>query len=188
MVVPVIVRPRADVDLDHCVDMAEAVHQLDGYPAYLPTDLRHFLVSPDAYVAWVAEHEGEIVGHVALHRRTTAPAVALASKVLEQPVDRLGIVARLFVAPTARRLGVGQALLEVAWREAVSRGLWPVLDVATGLPGAIRLYETCGWTRAGAVTVGLPDGSSLDELVFLGPAPSAEVRRGSSSNPHRREP
>src|SRR5476649_2844774 len=33
---PVMVRERTDADLDTCVDMAGAVHQLDGYPAYLP--------------------------------------------------------------------------------------------------------------------------------------------------------
>jgi ribosomal-protein-alanine N-acetyltransferase len=183
-----IVRPRVDADLDRCVDMVEAVHQLDGYPAYLPADLRLFLASPEAYAAWVVEQAGQIVGHVALHCRTIAPAMVLASEVLREPVERLGIVARLFVAPTARRLGVGQALLDVAWREAISRDLCPVLDVATGLPGAIRLYETCGWTRAGAFTVDLPDGSSLEELVFVGPAPEVEIRPGSSSNPHPPEP
>ena len=164
-----VIRERTDADLDPCVEMAHDVHELDGYPPYLPTDLRTFLVSPDAYGAWVAEHSGEIVGHVALHRRSTAAVMAMASEAVRQPADRLGVVARLLVAPAGRRRGVGQALLDVAWRDAIGRGLWPVLDVATQLHGAIRLYETCGWTLAGEVTVHFGNGASIAELVYLGP-------------------
>jgi GNAT superfamily N-acetyltransferase len=152
------------------VAIAFLVHELDGYPPYLPDDLRTFLASPDAYGAWVVEKDGEIVGHVALHRGSSSPAVlALAGDALSRPVDRLGVVARLFVDPFARRSGVGETLLEVASREAVARGLWPVLDVATQLKGAIRLYERCGWSRAGAVTIRLGDRFTLDELVYRGP-------------------
>ncbi len=150
--------------------IASLVHDLDGYPPYLPTDLRGFLAWPDAYGAWVVETAGEIVGHVALHRGSSSPAVrALAGRAPSPPVDRLGVVARLFVDPSARRAGVGERLLETASREAVARGLWPVLDVATQLRGAIRLYERCGWSRAGEVTVDLRRGFTLDEFVYLGP-------------------
>lgn len=71
----------------------------------------------------------------------------------------------------ARRDGVGRRLLAHGSQQAVSRGLWPVLDVAADLTGAIRLYESCGWVGAGAVTVTFRDGNSLDELVYLGPPP-----------------
>jgi hypothetical protein len=42
---------------------------------------------------------------------------------------------------------------------------------ATDLTGAIRLYDSCAWVRAGAVTVTSRDGNSLDEYVYLGPPP-----------------
>jgi len=45
----VLVRERADADLPACVQLARAVHERDGYPHYLPGDLREFLVLPDAY-------------------------------------------------------------------------------------------------------------------------------------------
>ncbi len=167
-------RARTDADLDTCVALARVVHDSDGYPVYLPTDLRAFLASPGAYGAWVATDAGEIVGHVALHPYSTAPVMTLASEALRQPVDRLGVVARLMVAPSARRRRVGQALLEVASRDAVARGLWPILDVATTLRGGIHLYESCGWTRAGQVTVRLREDFSIDELVYLGP-PSGDT-------------
>jgi GNAT superfamily N-acetyltransferase len=162
--------------------MARAVHELDGYPVYLPTDLRTFLVAPDAYGAWVAEESGEVVGHVALHRATTAAALALAAAALERPVGGLGVVARLLVDPVARRRGAGRTLLERAAAEAAARDLWPVLDVVTGLDGAVGLYETCGWTPVGQVTVRLGGHLSSDELVFVGPGGAGQVRTRSRTS------
>ncbi len=166
-----LVRERADADLPACVQLARAVHERDGYPHYLPGDLREFLVLPDAYGAWVAEQSGRIVGHVALRRRTAPAPMELASAATGWPASRLGVISRLLVAPAARRAGAGRRLLEHGWQQAVSRGLWPVLDVAADLTGAIRLYESCGWTQAGAITTTFRDGNSLDELVYLGPPP-----------------
>lgn len=148
--------------------MMRSIHERDGYPAF-PTDFLEYLVSPDAYEAWVAERAGRIVGHVALHRRTSDPVLALASHALRQPVERLGVVARLFVGPTARRSGAGRALLDVASDEAVARGLWPILDVATHFHAAVGLYEQCGWTRLGELTIRFGEGEVLDEYVYLGP-------------------
>jgi len=169
MVTPVIVRQRGEADSDACVEMALAVHERDGYPLYLPTDLHAFVVSADALAAWVAERSGEILGHVALHRRSAAPILAVAGKVLRQPPSRLGVVARLFVSPSAHRSGAGRALLDVASRDAAARGLWPILDVATGLHAAIAMYEKCGWKRIGELTVRFGDDTSLDEFVYRGP-------------------
>jgi GNAT superfamily N-acetyltransferase len=170
------VRPRTDQDLEACVELARVVQELDGYPPYFPPDvrgfLRAFLTPPgDILQAWVAEDVGEIVGHVALHRRSTDPVLALASEALQQPVEKLGVVARLFVSPAARHRGVGEMLLDVASGEAVGRGLFPILDVVTQFHDAIRLYERRGWIRAGQITVRFEEeGFSLDEAVYLGPA------------------
>jgi GNAT superfamily N-acetyltransferase len=150
--------------------MAGQVHHLDGYPAYLPDgDLPGFLVSDDALGAWVMELDGDVVGHVALHPRTSRPVLELASTSLRLPAERLAVIARLLVAPDARRRGIGRALLDVAAGEARSRGLWPVLDVLTDSAAAIALYEDCGWERAGDVRVSFRDGTTFEEAVFLGP-------------------
>ena len=93
------VRVRADSDLSSCVRIAEEVHRLDGYPVYLPTDLRQFLASSDALSAWVAEEHGDILGHVALHQRSSDSVLALASETLHHPADQFGVIARLLVAP-----------------------------------------------------------------------------------------
>ena len=169
--VGVLLRERTEADLAGCEQLARAVRERDGYPHYLPGDLTEFVAVPDAYGAWVAEQDGRIAGHIALLPHTASGPMALASAATGQPASRLGVVSRLLVAPAARRDGVGRRLLEQSWQQAVSRGLWPVLDVAADLTGAIRLYESCGWVRAGAVTVTFRDGNSLDEYVYLGPPP-----------------
>lgn len=153
--------------------VAEAVRLADRYPAHVAGSLREFLASPDALAAWVAERDGEIVGHVALHRRSSDAVTALASRCLGQPADRLGVVARLFVDPAARGLGLGRLLLTTATQEALARELWPILDTLAAHDAAVRLYERCGWVRVGLVTTTLRDGFELEEIVFLGPRGSS---------------
>jgi GNAT superfamily N-acetyltransferase len=165
----VIVRLRTEGDLDACERIARATHELDNYPVYLPGDLRSFLASPDAIAAWVAEVGGDVVGHVALHRRSTGPVMDLAREVTGLPADRLGFAARLVVDPGTRRVGVGRTLLKTAASEATRRGLQPVLDVVTQHQSAIRLYENAGWILAGKVALQLGDLPQLEELVYLGP-------------------
>ena len=146
--------------------MALQVHELDGYPAYLPDDVRRFLASPGALSAWVAEEDGAVLGHVALHSRSSEAALALACESLGQSPERLGVVARLLVAPSARKRGIGGMLLDTATQAALRRGLHPILDVVTKHIEAINLYEHSGWTRLGQVTARFSDGHELDEIVF----------------------
>jgi GNAT superfamily N-acetyltransferase len=165
----VIVCARTDGDLDRCEELAALVHDLDGYPVYLPGSLRTFIATPDALISWVAKTGGEVVGHVALHPGSSAAVMALASEVTGLGPDRFAVVARLLVSPAARRKGVGRSLLHTAAAEALDRDLSPILDVATHYAPAIKLYESCGWVRAGKVTVRFDHGAVLDEFVYLGP-------------------
>ncbi len=169
-----LVRERSDADLDDCVQLALVVHESDRYPMLLPDDLRRFVAAPDALAAWVAEKDGQIIGHAALRPTSSAAVVAMASEALELPADRLAVVARLLVSPQYRRHGVGRTLLEIACREAHSRGLWPILDVETHRQAAIAMYDRCGWTRAGQVTSRFGADVVLDELVYLGPRPPVD--------------
>jgi hypothetical protein len=54
------------------------------------------------YLAWVAERDACLVGHVALRTRPAGPVVDVASEALGQPAGRIGVVARLLVSPDAR--------------------------------------------------------------------------------------
>jgi threonine aldolase/GNAT superfamily N-acetyltransferase len=164
------VRERVDADLGGCEQLALTVHGVDRYPMYLPDDMRGFMATPDAICAWVAEEDGEIVGHVALRPLSSPPVLAMASEALGLPAERLGVVARLIVSPRYRRRGLGRSLLETAALEARARGLWPILDVVASDEAAIGLYESCGWAAAGKVTVRWGEYPEVEELVYLGPA------------------
>jgi GNAT superfamily N-acetyltransferase len=93
----------------------------------------------------------------------------LASKATGLSPEQFGVVARLFVSPSIRRGGVGRSLLRTAARHATNDGLTPILDVATRFEDAIHLYESCGWVRAGVVTVRVSETVELDEFVYVGP-------------------
>jgi GNAT superfamily N-acetyltransferase len=165
----VIVRERTESDLDACLELARVVNETDDYPVYLPADLRSFLFPAQAIAAWVAEIDGHIVGHVALHQRGNDTVMQVVADVTGLPADRFGVVARLIVAPEARRLGVGRVLLQTAADDAVDRGLQPMLDVVTRHSAAVRLYEDAKWIRVAEVVVQFGD-VEVEELVYLAPS------------------
>ena len=165
-----IVRPREESDSDRLLDIAQRVHAIDVYPPYFPDlDFRVLLFGHAVLGAWVCEIDEHVMGQVALHPHTGKQAMELAASSLDVGTERLGIVARLIVSPECRRNGVGRTLLERAATEAVTRGLYPMLDVATHLQPAIDLYEHCSWLRAGQVSTEFADGTALDEFVYLAP-------------------
>jgi GNAT superfamily N-acetyltransferase len=102
--------------------------------------------------------------------------MTLASEATGRRVEELGVVARLLVSLDGRRQGIGRALLLRAAGAAVERGRSPVLDVSSRFTAAVGLYESCGWRCAGTVTVLLPDGTSLEEHVFVAPPWLVEPR------------
>jgi GNAT superfamily N-acetyltransferase len=154
--------------------MAEVVQRGDGYPEAHVPDILAFLGCPGAYGAWVAAVGPEIVGHVVLNTRSSTPVMELACAVTGRPPDGLGVVARLLVAPSHRRLGIARVLLDTAAGAARSAGLWPVLDTVAHNYKAINLYESAGWALAGKARVTFSDGTQLDEVVYLGPPPGQE--------------
>lgn len=161
----VTIRPRTNADIDALVEIASEVRRRDGYPGE-GTDLRSFLTSRDALAAWVALVDGAIAGHVALHPQSLPVVMDAASAVADPP---FGVVARLLVAPTARRGGVGRALLDVAADDARRRALRPILDVVTVYAPAVALYEAAGWSNAGEVTMRFGAGYTLQSYVFVSP-------------------
>jgi GNAT superfamily N-acetyltransferase len=76
-------------------------------------------------------------------------------------------VAKMLVQRSARRRGVGAALLAAAERESSSAGkTLLVLDTASG--AAERLYAKAGWQRCGIIPgyALLPDGGLCDTTFF----------------------
>ncbi len=178
MIFAMLIRPRVAADLEDCERLAQVVHDVDGYPPYLPDgDLGRFILSSDALAAWVAELDDEIVGHVVLNPRSSETVMARASEMTRLEATSLAVVARLLVSPKARRKGVGRSLVMTAADAATNIGRCPILDVATRFAAAIALYAASGWICAGEVRVTFRDGTTLDEYVFIGPAGSSRGRR-----------
>jgi GNAT superfamily N-acetyltransferase len=76
-------------------------------------------------------------------------------------------VAKVLVHTSARRRGVGEALMRALEEEAQTRGRWLLtLDTATG--DAARLYERLGWTASGTIPDYAlnPDGSLTDTTFY----------------------
>ena len=177
--VPLVVRPRVEADIDECVRVAAAVQENDGYPGRRPPDLRAFVHSSDALSAWVAEYDGSIAGHVAVHRESLRVVMERAAAVLNRDAAGLAVIARLIVAPAVRRLGIGRALLYAGAEAARRGGRHPILDVATHYEAAIALYRSCGWHAAGEVTMVFRDGTDLQSYVYVAPYPPERRAPGS---------
>ncbi|SHK92951.1 DinB superfamily protein [Pseudonocardia thermophila] len=160
--VEIVVRPRAEADVAVLIAVLRDVRRRDGYPLHMQHDLGDWLCGTPVIGAWVADHGGGVVGHVAL--RLPEPDDPVAALVGE-PV---AVVCRLFVARDERGKGLGERLVRAAWREAAARGLRPALDVLTREAAAVALYERMGWQRVGEITHTI-DGGAVPAICFAPP-------------------
>jgi GNAT superfamily N-acetyltransferase len=142
-----IIRARRQDEIDACVALLADVHAADGYPMYWPADPPRWLTPDNLLTAWVAEDENTLLGHVALCSAVGDSAAPLWSAASGLTTERIAVVAKLFVAPSARGRGLGTALLAEACAEARTRDLRPALEVLDHDRGAIALYERTGWHR-----------------------------------------
>ena len=97
------------------------------------------LLTPlDSYDAiWVALHDGELIGSVALRRSG----------------DDAFYLKRMYLLPSSRGMGLGAALLTTALDHARRSGARAVhLDTTTDMHAAQRLYERAGFRRTGTRT------------------------------------
>lgn len=145
------------------------VHESDGYPLYLPDDVPAFITPEYEVEAWVAERDGRIVGHAALHQASVDPTLAAAQRATALPVERLAVVSRLFTSPSLRRAGIGRALLRYATGQATSRGQRAVLDVGQTLTAPVALYGSEGWERIDSLELHVAENAVLDLWVYVSP-------------------
>ncbi|BAL87430.1 putative GCN5-related N-acetyltransferase [Actinoplanes missouriensis 431] len=168
-----LIREKTDADYDATLELLLRVHARDGYPMRITPDaVPGFLRSGHPVAAWVAEDAGRIVGHVALHCPPEDPTLTVASRATGLPVERLALVARLFVAPELRRSGLGRRLLRHAAAHAPARDRRAVLDVGQELRSAVALYEAEGWDRVGELHEPLDDDTMLHLWVYVSPSPA----------------
>ncbi len=149
----------------------ELTHAQDGYPRYRH-DWDTFLVPPDEAAAWVAEVDGAIVGHVAVHRGPAEPTYPLAQQATGRTAEQLGVLARLLISPYARRQGLARWLIETATAYAEQEGIRLVLDVLQETTDAIAFYERLGWLRLGELILPIAGRPDLNLWVYLSPEPT----------------
>jgi GNAT superfamily N-acetyltransferase len=152
--------------------MLRRVHEISGYPSFWPSDPGGWITPHGMIGAWVAEHDGQIAGHINLIRGLRLECLLRATGL---DPDELGGVARLYVDPAFRRLGLARGLLDTAADAAIAHGLLPVLDVVADSFPAIALYEQAGWRLACTQPAWWtdPDGSTPTIRCYLRPRPLA---------------
>ncbi len=166
-----LLRPRRSDDLERLAELLERVHRHDGYPRSRPGSFVAFLDRADLLGAWVAELDGQLVGHVAAAPEAAPGALELVQRSTERSADDLGAIVRLFSDPDHRAAGhrIGAQLLAHVQAELWRMGRRPFLDVTTASPGPIAFYRTHGFLEVGTTTHTFPSGVELELAVFLGP-------------------
>lgn len=141
----VIVRPRRGADLEALVALLALTQRETGYPVDVAAVRADWLAVAGELGAWVAERDGRLVAHVALHlpHGVSAPVWRAATG---RSDDELAVISRLF----SRAPGAGSALLTTAIESARALGRAPVLEVQRD-SGAYAFYLRRGWTVAGEV-------------------------------------
>ncbi len=151
-IAPCVIRRRAASDLDACVRVLADVHGSDGYPKNWPRRPGEWLTRSAQLAAWVAEVNGQVVGHVGLSRGGGEDlAAVLWSRRENVPLEDTAVISRLFVSPTARGRGAGASMMATAVRAARERAAHPVLEVVASDLAAVALYERLGWHLLGTV-------------------------------------
>lgn len=142
-----VIRVRRPEDLARCEQLLRDVHERDAYPVRWPADPAGWLAPADELAAWVAERDGEIVGYVVLRPVAGTDAAQPVAEATGVAVERIALLARLFVAKSARRGGLASRLVSTVVEEARRRDLYLALDVVEEHGGAVQLYERLGWRR-----------------------------------------
>ncbi|GAB3753626.1 hypothetical protein GCM10027599_15080 [Yimella radicis] len=149
--VSVIIRPRLESDLPQLVEQLRTQQPVSEYPLRwpLPFPPEQFIVRDTELVAFVAQIDDRVVGHVSVTRVSDNPDGAFWSRGTGRPIEALGCLSVLFVGPEAAGLGVGGRLMDTAVAEIRARGLTPVLDVTQSRSSATAVYRHRGWRFLG---------------------------------------
>ncbi|MFK0171138.1 GNAT family N-acetyltransferase [Streptomyces sp. NPDC090306] len=166
---PATVRPFEDDDLAGAAEALTAVHASDGYPVEGIDDPKAWIRSADVLAAWVAEADGQIVGHVSVMRAYGEDAVAFWTEQSGEPATHVAVLARLFVVREARKQALGERLVQAAVSHARAHGLRLVLDVMTKDRSAMRLYERLGWREIGRASHRYGADQSIDAVCYVSP-------------------
>lgn len=165
-----IIRPRTDADLESAGAALVDVHRTDGYPVEGVADPVAWLEPAGLITSWVAELDGEIVGHVAVSEPQPGDdAVRLWLEQSDDRIEDLAVIGRLFVTSAARRRSIGEQLAKAVATDQTLRGRRLVLDVMDKDQDAIRLYERLGLKKIGVATHRFGEGETITAYCYVVP-------------------
>lgn len=167
------IRDRRDDDLPALAEILERQQPVSGYPMQwpLPYPTDRFIRRRAELDAWVAELDGRVVGHVALHAAENDELGRLWSRAHGVPVSSLRCVGVLYVDPDVGRRGVGSALLTTATGHAHADGGAAVLDVVAERAGPLELYRRHGWREIGRLRPDWLPADAEPVVVMILPSP-----------------
>ncbi|WP_158607559.1 GNAT family N-acetyltransferase [Flexivirga caeni] len=141
-----VIRDRQDADLPALADLLERQQPQTRYPFIwpFPRPIEEFLKRPTELRSWVAELDGELVGHVAVERVEDDPIGRSWAAAHGASIDELRCVGVFFSDVSKSGQGIGSRLLALATQVARAEG-YPVLDVVTAHRVPIDLYLRRGW-------------------------------------------
>ena len=160
------VRRRRPRDLSTCTRLMHRAFFEGQFPGVQRGAPREWIDGPDVLVAYVAERDGEVVGHVAVTRvEVEGPAGLRWREITGHPTQDLACLGQLFVRPRFRSQGIGRSLVEAALADIRARGTVPVLEVVTHTSAAPPYAYGHGWRlRATDRFPGPPDGLWVHRL------------------------
>src|SRR4051812_165443 len=141
---PVGIRLRRSRDIGTCARLLRRAYFEGRFPGHSDDDPRTFLDNEAVVAGWVAESQGDIVGHVALQGIEPSARFRWREITGRSPDDLL-VVFGLFVRPRSRGEGVGATLLDVAVAAARDRHRVPVIEVFTTTPTPPEFLHSHGW-------------------------------------------
>lgn len=164
------IRRRQDSDLQAAGEALVDVHRTDGYPVEGVADPVAWLLPEGLITSWIAELDGEIVGHVAIGApKPDDDAVRLWLEQSDDKLDDVAVIGRLFVKRSARRNAIGEKLARAAVADEDVAGKTLVLDVMDKDQDAIRLYERLGLRKIGTATHKFGEGRSITAYCYVVP-------------------
>lgn len=160
------VRPRVDSDFPALELLLKKQQPESEYPVCWPLDMpvRDFIQRTTERHAWVAEVDGEVLGHIAVltahtddgHGSSAFQDAWIAAHAATSPKaptpSQLRLVAVFFTDLDHSGSGIGHHLFDTAVETAWGEG-YPVLDCLSTHPKPIRFYEKRGWKIVGKARV-----------------------------------
>ncbi|MEV0842228.1 GNAT family N-acetyltransferase [Actinocatenispora sera] len=164
-----LVRVRTAGDIPACVQALKDVYAVDGYPVEGVSQAEKWLFPDGLLEAWVAEVDGDVVGHAAVSEPRDEAAVQMLVEQAGTPLDQIAVAARLFVAPKGRGNALGRDLAVAVFGYGQQHGRRIVFDVMTKDQTAIRLYERMGCIRLGTTFHQFGDNQQVPAYCYVAP-------------------